>query len=1218
MLKRLELVGFKSFADKTQFDFSSGITAVVGPNGSGKSNIVDAVRWVLGEQSAKSLRGGEMADVIFNGSTSRRSLGLAEVTLTFDNSRGVLATDALEVAITRRVHRDGEGEYLINHQPSRLRDIKDLFLGSGAGTDAYCIIEQGRVDVLLQASTKDRRTIFEEAAGISRFKAKKTESLRKLERVDQNLLRLQDIIDEVEKQLRSVKVQAAKAQKHQEHSNRLRELRIALGLQEFGKLLALLAEEEAALASLRTSLEEKSQQAQAWQERLRQLEAQLAEHDESVRQRETSLSDAKQRITAEETTLNHEATLSSRLQQDLEQMRERMTELNFRLATLVNAATQAGQEVQQAESDCQVRRQEFAEHHDALQATQRALEDLQVDVQTTKNDHLEQMRLAAKLQNESVSFKARLDNLRREQDRLEQKSTRAGVDLALVDGELSELAAADEKLQQRLLTARQTLTDERQQRERVQAQRETAQQSAADLRERRSGLVSRIDVLEALERSHEGLEAGVREVFELMERPEPGAWVAVLGLLAQFLTVGREYAPLIDLALGERAQHFLVTDENRLEEGLKALTRPFSGRVSFLPVELPVEGAARKSEVARKAQEKDPLPDHPGIVAAAGDLVHCDRPELADLPARLLSNTLIVKNLEAARALASATIGYRFVTLAGELLEADGTLTVGVHQAESGLLSRKSELRELRERVIAMDAQIVRADAELVELRDKLRNLETRTASLQQEVDVLAEQASDLRSRLNQRRQHREGLQQEVVLGRREISTIVQELVELESSWQQARTAAESAEQCVGQLQAKLDRADQTTRELEQSRMEQEQRASEARAALAKVEERLAAVQARLLQADMDVEQRKQERSQGDQLLVAARNRLAESQKIMLEASTALNEWYVKKEESERILGALVAERDVLRSERQELVERNQAAQSVLADEREQAHARELTVSDLTHRRNTLVGRVQEDFQLDLAALYQERQQLPPSEPEPALDAEAASKEIEELRRKLARLGNVNLESLQELTELEQRAADLHTQNQDLKEAKQALKEIIDKINDDSRRLFTETFHCVRGHFQELFRKLFGGGLADVILEDENDVLESGIEIIARPPGKELRSISLMSGGEKTLTAVALLLAIFRSKPSPFCILDEVDAALDEANVERFTSVLRDFLDRSHFIIITHSKRTMAAADVLYGVTMQESGISKRVAIRFEDWPEDDRKPQLAKNEDVA
>jgi chromosome segregation protein len=1205
MLKRLELVGFKSFADKTQFDFSSGITAVVGPNGSGKSNIVDAVRWVLGEQSAKSLRGGEMADVIFNGSTSRRSLGVAEVTLTFDNSRGVLATDALEVAITRRVHRDGEGEYLINHQPSRLRDIKDLFLGSGAGTDAYCIIEQGRVDVLLQASTKERRSIFEEAAGISRFKAKKLESLRKLERVDQNLLRLQDIIDEVEKQLRSVKLQAAKAQKHQEHSNRLRELRIALGLQDYGKLSLSLSEEEAALAALRLQLDEKLQQAQTWQQRLRELETQLTNHDESVRTQEAQLADIRQRITAEETTLNHEATLSSNLQQDLEQMRARITELNFRLATLVNAASQSEQEAQEAEAACVGRREEFATHNNALQAALRGLEELQTEVQATKNEHLEQMRLAARLQNDSVSFKAQFDNLRREQDRLEQKSTRAAEDLASLDGELTELADADDGLQQRLLAMRQTLSEQRQARELAQNQREAAQQTAAGLRERRSGLASRIDVLEGLERSHEGLDTGVREVFQLLEQPDPGPWKTVVGLLAQFLTVGREYAPLIDLALGDRAQHFLVTDAELLEQALQERQAPLSGRVSFLPVDVPVSAREVANPTPRRVADRDPLPDHPGVVAAAGDLVHCDRPELADLPGRLLSNTLIVKDLEAARALAQATIGYRFVTLAGELLEADGVLTVGVHQAELGLLSRKSELRELREQVVSTDGKIVAAEAELTSLRERLRDLETRTLALQQEVDVLAEQASDLRSRLNQRRQHRDGLQQEVAIGRKEISNLNQEILQLEASWKSARSEAETAEQRVAQLQARLEKADQAARIFEQTRLEQEQRASEARAALAKVEERLAAVQARQLQTEMDLEQRRQERSQGDQLLVAARNRLAESQKMMLEASTSVNELYLEKEKAERSLENFVSERNKIRQERQSLAEQTQAAQTALAEDREQAHARELGVNDHRYRRDTLVSRLQEDFQLDLAALHQERLQTPAAEAESILDVEETSREIEELRRKIVRLGSVNLESLHELTELEKRSAELQTQSQDLREAKQALKEIIDKINDDSRRLFTDTFNTIRGHFQELFRKLFGGGVADVLLEDENDVLESGIEIIARPPGKELRSISLMSGGEKTMTAVALLLAIFRSKPSPFCILDEVDAALDEANIERFTTVLRDFLDRSHFIIITHSKRTMSAADVLYGVTMQESGISKRVAIRFEDWPDD-------------
>src|SRR5690348_770742 len=311
MLKRLDLVGFKSFADKTTFEFASGVTAVVGPNGSGKSNIVDAVRWVLGEQSAKSLRGGEMADVIFNGSTTRRSVGMAEVTMTFDNSRRILAIDGDEVQITRRVYRDGEGEYLINHQPSRLKDIKELFLGSGAGADAYCIIEQGRVDVFLQASTRERRTVFEEAAGISRFKAKKIETLRKLERVDQNLQRARDILDEVEKQLRSVKLQAAKAQRYQEYSNRLKELRVALGLKEFHELAERLSAETAVLDSLRAGLEEQAKQAQEWEESARRLEETLAGLEEAAHVQETALAQARQQITGEETTSAHEWSLSA-------------------------------------------------------------------------------------------------------------------------------------------------------------------------------------------------------------------------------------------------------------------------------------------------------------------------------------------------------------------------------------------------------------------------------------------------------------------------------------------------------------------------------------------------------------------------------------------------------------------------------------------------------------------------------------------------------------------------------------------------------------------------------------------------------------------------------------------------------------------------------------------------------------------------------------------
>jgi chromosome segregation protein len=640
-------------------------------------------------------------------------------------------------------------------------------------------------------------------------------------------------------------------------------------------------------------------------------------------------------------------------------------------------------------------------------------------------------------------------------------------------------------------------------------------------------------------------------------------------------------------------------------------------------------------------------PAHPGVIALAADLAACDRPELAHLPAQLLGRTLLVHDLAAARAISTHTSGYRFVTLQGALLETDGTLTVGTHHAETGILSRKSELRELREQAQVLDRRIADAEVDLNELRERTARLDRQVETFQEEIDVLAEQAADLRSRIGHHRHRREGLHEEVVLSQTEISGLEREIQDSEASWQRAKNQAESAERQVQALQLRLQQAEREIVEREAQQQRQQQECTTAKVALAQADERLAALRARHQQVQNDLHQREEECVQAQQHQTAARTRLDESQRTMLQTSAALAHSFLAKEAAEQRLADLGGDRERTRQERQVLMERMQVVRNTWRTQQEQAHARELEVNDLRHRRDTLVERLREDYQLDLAELYQQRlvqaprsvtggdggekevDALPPLTGSPlpargeapvegALDAARANEEIAELRRKLSRLGSVNLESLQELADLETRATSLQAQYDDLDSAKRALEDIIGKINADSRRLFTETFQTIRVHFQELFRKLFGGGMADIVLEDETDILECGIEIIARPPGKELRSISLMSGGEKTMTAVALLLAIFRSKPSPFCILDEVDAALDEANIGRFTGVLRDFLDRSQFIIITHSKRTMASADVLYGITMQESGISKRVAVRFEDWPDDGPPPNAAAGPDTA
>jgi chromosome segregation protein len=1223
MLKRLELVGFKSFADKTQFDFPAGITAIVGPNGSGKSNIVDAVRWVLGEQSAKSLRGDEMADVIFNGSTTRRSFSLAEVTMTFDNSRRILNTESDEVQIGRRVYRDGEGEYLINQQPARLKDIKELFLGSGAGTEAYGVIEQGKVDILLQASTRDRRAIFEEAAGISRFKARKVETLRKLEKVQLNLQRLQDILEEVEKQLRSVRLQASKAQRYQEYSDRLRELRVALGLSEYHELVQQLQVEAGQLDDLRQTVARLAHEVQASETEIAGLEEALAGLDDSLHKEEASLAQARAQIATSEASLAHEGDATTDLETGLGRLRVSLADLNGRLAQLAEAAAAATREVNSAE-------QQYAEHgrgleklESDLQAIARQLEQLQQASQADKAEHLEQMRRSARLQNDVVTCQAQRDQLLRERERLRQKSDQSLAHLASLDIELKELNEADSKLQSRLIAARQTLGQHQQDSERLGRLQEQTGELVAELRAERRGLVARIDVLEGLERSHEGLGTGVREVFALREQPDPGPWATVLGMVADFLKVPRQYASLIDLALGDRAQYFLVRDLAVVEEALGRRTESFSGRVTFMPISASAprpNPSAGQLDFSPLSQVRSPLLHGeiavpPGVATPAERFVTCEHPELAHFPAQLLSRTLIVRDLATARRLAAQSNGYRFLTLAGELREPDGTLTAGKHHAEGSLLSRKSELRELRDQAGSLDLRIAESERDLADLRDRLAVLDGHASLLNQEIGVLAEQAADLRSRLNQHRERRDGLHEEVALSRSEMSGLDQEIERLARCWQEAQDQAKQAEERVEALQARLGNAEQGIRNCEEQRQLHQQQILASRVKKAQVEERLTALRSEQNRLDHDLRQRRAEQSEEEQELATLRRRLAESQRAMLEASSALAFWYLRKEQAEHHLAGLGHEREQRRAERQTVLDRLSSLRTGWRQQQEQAHARELTVNDLRHRSNGLVERLREDYQVDLAERYQT--QLGGNEAGPPTlllvsNADQANEEIAELRRKLTRLGSVNLDSLAELAELEARAGNLKRQFDDLSAAKRSLEEIIAKINQDSKRLFLESFADIRVHFQELFRKLFGGGMADVILEDESDVLESGIDIIARPPGKELRSISLLSGGEKTLTAVALLLAVFRSKPSPFCILDEVDAALDETNIGRFTAVLREFLDQSQFVIITHSKRTMAIADVLYGITMQESGISKRVAVRFEDWPEEAQEAEPA------
>lgn len=1181
MLTRLDLIGFKSFADRTRFDFAPGITAVVGPNGSGKSNIVDAVRWVLGEQSAKSLRGGEMADVIFNGSSTRKSLGVAEVTMTFDNTRRILSLGSDEVSVTRRVYRDGLGEYLINGQLSRLKDIKELFLGSGAGHGAYSIIEQGRVDALLTASTKDRRIIFEEAAGISRFKAKKLETLRKLDRVEADLTRVKDILTELDKHLRSLQLQAAKAQKYQEYSDRLKTLRVNLSAREFAALGESLTAESTALEAARKDFQKASARSSIWDADLKKLDWELSRTDDGLRHQTARLADARQQIASQEATAKADRAQLANAEADLQRLSRQRVELAIRIRSLEIDLAKAIDERDIATRNLEAGVLQAEAAAVAMATAAERAAELSKSAQADRKRQFELVDRHARLQSVVDSTTSLLERQRMELIRKQSDAETTSGKHDALERAVTELSQTDDDLRVRLESSRSALSTLLSERDHFRARAESLQPSLDALRDRRSELRGRIELLEHLDQSYDGFDAGVRAIAELRQSEGNLTLRSVVGLVADLLTVPRDVAPLIDLVLGDAAQRFVVRQSADIEPLVASLDE-LPGRVGFLALDL-----ERKSF--------DSLESPPPLTSlAAMGLVHSDIPGLVN---RLLGNVVITETRDEARHLSERWPDRRIVTLTGELFDSDGTVVIGPLASSGGLLSRKSELRELRGEMAELERRIHEIEHEQHDYRSRADATTQPIRERETEINALTGEAGTLREQLLRQQEVLRQLADRIDLLVREADILALEVKQAEQTLSDFRQQAEQAEKDALAIQTRMKETDAALATAEVERQSMQLEHTEAQVALTRIKEQLAALKVRAEECDVLLRQRKVEAVNLGAEERSCRNRLNTSQLSALRATAQAADAYWDKDNRERQTTDLSLRRESLVAERARLQAEMAEDRAILQAKQGAVHTLDLAVQSLTTRRESLAARIREDYGMELDSIT------------PLLDlsesAQDGQAEIESLRQKIAKLGSVNLEALDELKEVEVRATALHAQVDDLTTGRQKLAEIIEQINEDSRKLFSDTLAAVRVHFQELFRKLFGGGMADIVLDNDQDVLESGIDVIARPPGKELRSISLLSGGEKTMTAVALLLAIFRNRPSPFCLLDEVDAALDEANTARLAGVIREFLDRSQFIVITHKKRTMAAADVLYGITMQESGISKQVTVRFEDWPDE-------------
>ena len=1188
MLKALELHGFKSFAEKTRFEFPAGITVVVGPNGSGKSNIVDAMKWVLGEQSAKSLRGKEMADVIFKGSgegSGHRVMNTAEATIIFDNSDGRIPVDGPEVHVSRRVYRSGEGEYLINGQPCRLKDIRDLFRGTGIGTDAYSLIEQGKVDQLLQASSKDRRAIFEEAAGISRFKAKKLEAQRRLERVEQNLLRLSDIVDEVESRLRSIRSQAGKAKRYREYSDRLQQLRTHVGMADWRRLTEDLTAIHSQHSEAQQQAETQLESIDGLESRCAEIDAELQESDELFEQIESSRNESRDLIAGLQSQAEYERRRAADLEEEAVLHRAQVAAMSGKAGDLQNRVREVEVAWDASKQSCQEQqaatdgfREKFLVIDEAVEAARRVAETLRTQLTQTLRDVAAIDREASQLATRAETNERTLEQLTQRQSDLQAALAKQKADLESLEGNESELATAIQEKVERIEETENQIAESR----RLIARR---QEDLAVLRGRRESVDERIKLLEEQEATREGVSPGVRQILgETAKSSYPG----VVGLVAENISADMRFAALIDAALGSAAQGLIV--ERGSDFATLTNDVELQGRVELFPLDW-----VQPQRLRSRAIDNDSR-----LLGRADELIECSD-EVRPLVQQLLGSTYILdadvaELLEVRGRHQDATL----VSREGDVVSPSGTISLSSRQASPGLVSRRSELNTLRETLVRLKERISASDHEVGQLRENVIQQEVVVRQMADVLDKLREQLSDQRVTVRT-------LAQQVAQGDQDIGRVNSErdallettdreserLGELSSKQTVLTTTVTDMEQQLDTQNKELESND-----AERRKLQGEMHAAEVE--LAKCEQRFQTLDGQRRQLEHDAQERSHALLEAQTSLRRCFQRRDDSLRAILRASSQSAEEYLRLEELLRQISDSVRRRRQGNEERLVAQRELHKLRKQLKKVEETLHRCELERAGIQHERDTLVERLRDDYGIDLENLEDQAEDL-----EEVAEREAIEEEIDGLRRKINNIGAVNMEALDELDELEERFEGLSKQYQDLTQAKDSLERIISRINADSRRLFIETLEAIRTNFQSLYRKAFGGGSADIVLEEGVDVLESGVEIRATPPGKPTFDNSLLSGGEKALTAVALLLAIFQFRPSPFCVLDEVDAPFDEANIGRFVEVLREFLGWTKFVVVTHSKKTMTAANTLYGITMQQSGISKRVSVRFEDVTDD-------------
>ena len=1179
-LKRLESVGFKSFAERIQVEFVPGVTAVVGPNGSGKSNIIDAIRWVLGEQSARSLRGKKMEDIIFQGSETRNALNFAEVALILNNHDEKLPIDYNEVNITRRVYRSGESEFFINKQPCRLKDIVDLFMDTGLGRESFSIIGQGKIDEILSSKAEERRAIFEEAAGVLKYKQRKNQAQFKLTETEDNLDRVEDIIHEIEQQIEPLKEQATTAKKYQEKKAELKKVEIALLVTEIEQL-------HVNWKQLLSEIEEKKLIEVEKKTIIQKREAALAKERQDIQNLEREI----------DVLQNDLLTLTEQLEQfegKRNVWKERLKHLQENKQKLLQEKELKTERIEQVKKLIKTENEKFqavtnhlekslAEKVQLERKLAQGLDELNEQIEDLKSDYIEYLNEQAVLQNDKQTIESQLE-------KVENKANSESHDYQHVIEKEEKLSALQKEAEstikklidnidhneQALLQAEERLSKQRD-------EYEVMQQKLYEGNEQIATITSRKEMLEEMKESFQGYFYGVKEILQASKE---NRLAKIHGAVVDLIDVPTEYMTAIDTILGAQAQHVVVPNDQVAREVIQWLKKENKGRATFLPIES-IEARTIPDRLIKQLEKQ------PGFIGIASDLVNTEDKYLKVVE-HLMGNVILTEDLRHASAVAGLTNRrYRIVTLDGDVVFPGGSMSGGAKKkANQSLFTREKEIVLLSEK---LERFYTRRDS-FIEDMNNVKN------SIQQQEEWIKQkevQQQELNETLQKEQKKQNELAIKLQSATDELATYrlnnqlkKEEALKLRTDLKNVTSKLEEIQMKIKNIEQTIEKLTAEQEEIQNNKRNIENRLHELQVTIAEQEERKKSLLERITSLNSQLTEQENEYKS----IVSQLNELVETEKDSTTETQIAKEIENYKNKREYTVNNIELKQ----------ADRKRKIQLTEDEERE--------IKQLYKLHDTFVQEIQEKevqanrldvtlenhlsfLQTEYIITYEKASQ----QYEKVTDIEAAKQKVDEMKRSIKQLGTVNLGAIDEYERLSERYTFLTEQKQDLVDAKNTLYSVINEMDQEMTERFSAMFSEIQAAFTVVFQQLFGGGHAELQLTEPDNILETGIEIVARPPGKKLRTLGLLSGGERALTAIALLFAILRARPVPFCILDEVDAALDEANVERFGSYLKRFSEETQFIVITHRKGTMEEADALYGVTMQESGVSRLVSVKLED-----------------